>query len=113
MAMKAAYEASRPGTSMVARNSKTRKRSRRKKRALPKDSRLRERSRFKYPTGSGGMGARRPLLLGVPGGARAAHIMQFRPVGVEGPGQELAPEGTDFSEWAGAVAAASPGGEGF
>jgi hypothetical protein len=98
---------------MVARNSKTRKRSRRKKRAPPKDSPLQERSRFKYPTGSGGMQARLSLVLGVPGGARAAHVMQFRPVGVERPGQELAPEGTDFSEWAGAVAAASRGGEGF
>jgi hypothetical protein len=51
-------------------------------------------------------------LLGAPGGAGAAHIIQFRPVGIESPGDELAPEGTDFSERVGAVAAACRGGKG-
>src|SRR5277367_5821473 len=31
-------------------------------------------------------------VLGVPGRSRTAHVMQFRAVGVEGPGEELAPE---------------------
>jgi hypothetical protein len=45
-------------------------------------------------------------LLGAAGRARAAHIMQFRPVGIEGPDEELAPEGEQPGEWAGASVAA-------
>jgi hypothetical protein len=37
-------------------------------------------------------------MLGAPGRARAAHIVQFRPVGVERLGDELAPEGAEFCE---------------
>src|SRR3981189_2508025 len=37
-------------------------------------------------------------MLGAPGGAGAAHIVQFRPVGVERLGHELAPEGAEFGE---------------
>jgi hypothetical protein len=37
-------------------------------------------------------------LLGAAGRTRAPHVMQFRPVGVEGPGEKLAPEGADFGE---------------
>ena len=32
-------------------------------------------------------------VLGVPGRTGAAHIVQFRSVGIESPGEELAPEG--------------------
>jgi hypothetical protein len=40
--------------------------------------------------------------------------MQFRPVGIECPGEELTPEGADFSERRGPpVAAARLGGKGF
>ena len=31
-------------------------------------------------------------VLGAPGGPGPAHVMQFRPVGVECPGEELVPE---------------------
>src|SRR5882757_499501 len=34
-------------------------------------------------------------VLGAPGGSRAAHVVQFRPVGVERLGEELAPEGLE------------------
>jgi hypothetical protein len=52
-------------------------------------------------------------LLGAPGGAWTTHIVQFRPVGIECPGEELAPERPDASERPGAsVAAVRPGGEG-
>jgi hypothetical protein len=37
-------------------------------------------------------------MLGAPGRARAAHIVQFRAVGVERLGDELAPEGAEFCE---------------
>src|SRR5664280_1704056 len=71
-------------------------------------------SRPGYRRRSGGMQVRGGHMLGAPGGARAAHIMQFRPVRVERPGEELAPEGPYFSEWAGPpVAAVRPGGKGF
>jgi hypothetical protein len=40
-------------------------------------------------------------VLGAPGGPRPAHLMQFRPVGVESPVEELAPESADVSEQAG------------
>jgi hypothetical protein len=49
---------------------------------------------------AGGVSAgRRRHVLGAPGRAWAAHIMQFRPVGVERPGEEGAPEGHEFGEW--------------
>src|SRR5262245_2433585 len=37
-------------------------------------------------------------VLGAPGRTRAAHIVQFRPVGVERLGKEGAPEGEEFRE---------------
>jgi hypothetical protein len=37
-------------------------------------------------------------VLGAPGWAWAAHVMQFRPVGVEGPGKERTPESPEFRE---------------
>ena len=35
-------------------------------------------------------------VLGAAGGAGAAHVVQFRPVGVERPGEEGAPEGLEL-----------------
>ena len=45
-------------------------------------------------------------------GPGTAHVMQFRPIGVESPGEELVPEGADLGEQAGLrdVAAACRGG---
>ena len=40
----------------------------------------------------------RPRVLGAPGRAGAAHVVQFRPVGVERPVEELAPEGAELGE---------------
>jgi len=40
-------------------------------------------------------------LLGAPGGAGPAHIMQFRPIGIESPVEELVPEGADVGEQTG------------
>src|SRR5215212_2165637 len=51
--------------------------------------------------GSGGMQSRRRVLLGTPGRAGAAHIMQFGPVWVERPVEELMPKAPDFAEHAG------------
>src|ERR1700694_2255922 len=60
------------------------------------------------------MPARRRHLLGAPGGAGAAHVMQFWPVGIEGPGEELAPEGPDLRERIGMpIVAARRGGKGL
>jgi hypothetical protein len=39
-------------------------------------------------------------LLGATGGTRSAHIVELRPVGIEGPGEELAPEGAEVGEGA-------------
>lgn len=63
--------------------------------------------RRQRPERSVGAPAQRCHPLGAAGRAGAAHIMQFRPVGVEGPGEELAPEVADFGDSAcmpGAVA---------
>ena len=60
----------------------------------------------RHTDGSGGVQVRRRDMLGAPGRARAAHIMQFRPMGVERPGEEVAPEGTELGERVGGVAAA-------
>src|SRR5271168_1140039 len=52
-------------------------------------------------------------LLGAAGRARSAHVMQFRPVGVESSGEERAEEGPDSGEGMGvSVAAVCRGGEG-
>jgi hypothetical protein len=42
------------------------------------------------------LAGRRRHVFGAPGRAGAAHIMQFRPVGVECPDEEGAPEGFEF-----------------
>ena len=47
---------------------------------------------------SGRLPERGRPLLGAAGGAGAAHIMQFRPVGIEGFGEELLPEGADLGK---------------
>src|SRR4029077_4165228 len=55
-----------------------------------------------------GLGA----VFGPPGGTRAAHIMQFRPVGVERLGDELAQEGFETGKGVGRSSAADDrGGE--
>jgi hypothetical protein len=69
---------------MVARNQASRKRAGRAER-------LKNRRVI-------GLLARGAHVLGAPGRARAAHIMQFRPVGVERPGEEGAPEGAEFGK---------------
>jgi hypothetical protein len=69
---------------------------------------------FKCRLKSARVPVRRCRLLGTPGRAGAAHVMQFRPVGVEGPGEELAAEIADFGEKiAASVAAVRRGGELF
>ena len=61
---------------------------------------------------SAGVAARRHLL-GAAGRTGAAHVMQFRPVGIEGPDEEKAPELTDLGENVSlSVAAGRGGGEG-
>ena len=47
------------------------------------------------------MQPRRGVLLGTPGRAGAAHIMQFGPVWVECPDEELMPKAPEFAEHAG------------
>src|SRR4249920_2961596 len=39
-------------------------------------------------------------VFGAAGGSRSAHIMKLGPVGIEGLGEELAPEGAGFGEGA-------------
>src|SRR4051812_24069896 len=59
-----------------------------------------------------GSSVRTGEVLGAPGRAGAAHIVQFRPVGVERPGHELAPEGAEFRQRLGRPVAVRRGGEG-
>ena len=40
-------------------------------------------------------------VLGAPGRTRTAHIMLFRPVGMERRDDELVPEGADFADQSG------------
>src|SRR5438552_2024621 len=40
-------------------------------------------------------------IFGAPGGAGATHVVQFRPIGIECLGDELAPEGPEAGEGAG------------
>src|SRR5215218_9220810 len=51
-------------------------------------------------------------VLGAAGRARAAHIVQFRTVGVERLGHELAPEAAEFGERPGKAVALRRGGKG-
>lgn len=67
---------------------------------------------FKCRLESVRMPLRRSRLLGAPGRAGAAHVMQFRPVGIESPGEELTAEIADLGEGiAASVAAFRRGGE--
>ena len=66
---------------MVARNRRTRKRPARA-------------PQFKNE----GSVARRRHVLGAPGRSGPAHIVQFRPVGIERPCEERAPESQQFGE---------------
>jgi hypothetical protein len=53
-------------------------------------------------------------VLGAPGRARAAHIVQFRPVRIEGSGEEMLPKSLEFSERLDlSVVADCRGGEGY
>ena len=45
-------------------------------------------------------------MLGAPGGARTAHIMLFRPVGMERSDNELLPELADFADQSGLASVA-------
>src|SRR6188472_506447 len=106
MAMMTGWKRRRRGNAMVARNRCARKRLRPEMRLRPDSGRGHKSVWYQPPV----LGAR---LLGATGRARAAHVMQFRPVGVEGPDEELAPEVADFSQNAGlSVPAGSRGGEG-
>src|SRR5690349_11348131 len=51
-------------------------------------------------------------ILGAPGGTRSAHIVKFRPVGVEGASEELAPERLDAGRAVPSIPAQGRGGEG-
>ena len=84
---------------MVARNQASRKRAGRAER-------LKNRRVI-------GLLARGAHVLGAPGRARAAHVMQFRPVGVERLGEEGAPEGAEFGKrlFCPGVAGGGTGGE--
>ena len=65
------------------------------------------------PQRRSGRALRAGHLLGAAGGSGASHIVQFRPVGVERPGKELAPEATQLGERAcRASAAVRRGGKG-
>ena len=77
---------------MVARNRRARKRTW-------------KRGYLKIP----GSSVRAGEVLGAPGRAGAAHIVQFRAVGIEGLGHELAPESAEFSERLGQAVAVSRG----
>ena len=68
---------------MVARNARARKRSQR------------------IGGKSGRMQVRRGHVLGAPGRPRAAHVMLFRPVGMERRDDELMPELADFADQSG------------
>jgi hypothetical protein len=58
----------------------------------------RKRPSAKYGVRSGRMQVRGGDVLGAPGRARTAHIMLFRPVGMEGSYDELLPELADFAD---------------
>jgi hypothetical protein len=61
----------------------------------------RKRPSAKYGARSGRMPVRGRDVLGTPRRARTAHIMLFRPVGMECSDDELMPELADFAEQAG------------
>jgi hypothetical protein len=60
----------------------------------------RKRPSAKYGVRSGRMQMRGGDVLGAPSRARSAHIMQFRPVGMERRDDELMPELADFADQA-------------
>src|SRR5581483_6754753 len=51
-------------------------------------------------------------VLRTPGGSRAAHIVQLRPIGVEGGGEETPPEGLETGQAGLSGAAGGRGGQG-
>ena len=61
----------------------------------------RKRPPAKYGVRSGRMQVRGGDVLGAPGRTRTAHIMLFRPVGMEGSYDELMPELADFADQSG------------
>ena len=61
----------------------------------------RKRPSAKYGVRSGRMQVRGGDVLGAPGGAGTAHIMLFRPVGMERRDDELMPELADFADQSG------------
>src|SRR6476646_2535251 len=52
--------------------------------------------RHQTTKGKGGSGGRMDAVLGAPGGAGAAHIMQFRPIGPHSVAREFAPETGEY-----------------
>jgi hypothetical protein len=58
----------------------------------------RKRRSAKYGVRSGRMQVRGGDVLGAPGGTGAAHVMLFRPVGMERRDDELTPELADFAD---------------
>ncbi len=54
-----------------------------------------------YVVKSGRMQMRRGYMLGAPGRARAAHVMLFRPIGMERGNDELPPELANFADQSG------------
>ena len=58
----------------------------------------RKRPSAEYGVRSGRMQVRSRYVLGAPGRARTAHIMLFRPVGMERRDDELLPELADFAD---------------
>ena len=100
---------------MVARNPRARKRRRLKKapviRLLESPTPRKRLGSLDFDDHRLDRGRQR-LLLGAAGRAGTAHIMQFRPVGVECPDEELAPKCPDVGAQAGfAVSAGCRGGE--
>ena len=78
-------ETAASGWAMVARNARARKRRR----------------RLNTASRSGRMQVRGGDVLGAPGRTRAAHVMLFRPVGMERRDDELMPELADFADQSG------------
>jgi hypothetical protein len=97
---------------MVARNRLARKRPRPQKSACgPKQAQAPQKAAFGQLPGEISSMAQ---VLGAPGRAWAAHIVQFRPVRIEGSGEEMLPKSLEFGERPGlSVVADCRGGEGY
>ena len=66
----------------------------------------RKRPSAKYGVRSGRMQVRGGDVLGAPGRTRSAHVMLFRPIGMERRDDELMPEFTHFADQSGLAIAA-------